>query len=297
MRIADRLFRTKLGSNIRFRLGRWRNRSRTPLFWPHRRLAVGLGWGSYPDFVIIGAQKAGTKSLHEYLIKHPEVRRARRKEVHYFDLNYSRGLNWYRSFFPLSFAHEKQFITGEASPYYLFHPHAPQRVAVALPHVKIIVLLRNPIDRAFSHYQHNVKFGFEKGSFEDALAREREVLPAASQLLIANPDASNFQHRHYSYVARGEYAEQVERWIDATSRDRLLILKSEDLFGDPGSSFGSVLDFLEIGNWSPTEWRVHNPGSYRNKMLSDTRAQLHEYFMSHNRRLADSFAIDVDDWV
>ncbi|MEJ2557594.1 MAG: sulfotransferase domain-containing protein, partial [Anaerolineae bacterium] len=120
-----------------------------------------------PDFLIIGAQKCGTDSLFRYLGGHPCIKLASSKEAHYFDLKFDKGINWYRSHFPLipykysvKRLRKQDLITGEATPYYLFHPHAPGRAAAIVPHVKLIVLLRNPADRAYSHYNHEVKYKF-----------------------------------------------------------------------------------------------------------------------------------------
>ncbi len=296
MKIADRFSRNRLGSLLRFRLGRVRNQLRLPALWPHKVLAVRLGFGTLPDFVIIGAQKCGTKSLYNYLSRHPQVRAARRKEVHYFDLNFTKSVSWYESYFPLSGGQPRSFKTGEASPYYIFHPHAASRIANVLPDVRLIALLRNPVDRAYSHYQHSVKFGYEKLSFEDALQRESEVLPVEIQRMESDPEYNSFAHRHYSYVARGLYADQLERWLAVTDRERLLPLISERLFLDPGSVFDEVLRFLELGPWGPDSWPVLNPGTYDDRMNPETRQRLQTLFLPHNERLARMTGLDVSGW-
>src|SRR5689334_8975756 len=116
-----------------------------------------------PDFIIIGAQKGGTTSLYNYLIEHPLIKSARRKEVHYFDRNFHKGVSWYKAFFPTSLEKyyaenilKKDFITGEGSPEYLFYPHCAEKAVRVLPQAKIIALLRNPVDRAYSQYRHNL---------------------------------------------------------------------------------------------------------------------------------------------
>lgn len=296
VKTADR-GRSKLSARLRFRLGRVRNRLRVPLLWPHRLLAARLGRGRFPDFIIIGAQKAGTKSLYNYLIQHPDVKAARRKEVHYFDLNHEKSASWYQSYFPLVRRAAKHRISGEASPYYIFHPLVPERIAASLPKVKLIALLRNPIDRAYSHYQHSVKFGFEKAPFDEALRRERELLPAETAHLRSDPGYRSFAHRHYSYVSRGLYAEQLERWLRFFTADQLLILKSEELFTEPERTFLRVVRFLELREWSTLEWRVYNPGSYSERLDPDVRDRLRQLFHPHNQRLAELTGIAVDDWV
>ncbi len=136
-----------------------------------------------PDFLIVGAARCGTSSLYHYLCQHPSIGRAQTKEVHYFDVNYDKSSLWYRAHFPtigakwLHGSREKPFITGEATAYYLFHPHVPKRVFDLMPGVKVIALLRNPIDRAYSHSQRSVRRGREKISFEEATPREADPPP------------------------------------------------------------------------------------------------------------------------
>src|SRR5580692_9445955 len=123
-----------------------------------------------PGFLIVGAQRCGTTSMYRALSEHPEVRKAvLHKGVHYFDMNYGRGLGWYRAHFPLA---RGGGVTFESSPYYLFHPLAAERIAADLPGVKLIVLVRDPVERAYSAYTHERARGFETESFEQAIERE-----------------------------------------------------------------------------------------------------------------------------
>ena len=153
---------------------------RLQMWWAMHRLSYP--WRKLPDFLIVGVMKGGTTSLFRYLVRHPQVLPPFRKEIKYFDCNYINGQNWYQAHFPL----KKKFVggsklTGEATPYYIFHPQAPMRIAEALPEAKIIILLRNPIDRAYSHYQHMVRVGREPLSFEEAIAAEPERLAGEAE--------------------------------------------------------------------------------------------------------------------
>ena len=123
-----------------------------------------------PDYLIIGAQKCGTGSLYRYLNQHPRIKSGITKEVRFFDKYYNRGINWYRVFFPFKDLLGRKYLTGDATPRYLDHPHAPKRVKEIIPNVKFIVLLRNPIDRAYSMYNMRVSRGRETHSFEESLA-------------------------------------------------------------------------------------------------------------------------------
>ncbi len=212
-----------------------------------------------PTFLIIGAQKAGTTSLLEYLNEHPEVGAPATKEVHYFDHHSERPAAWYRSHFPRrgSCRH-----SGEATPYYLFHPAAPERVRAALPDVRLIVLLRDPVERAYSHHNHEQVLGFEELGFSDALEREPERLAGEEARLRADPAYRSFSHQHHSYVARGLYAAQLERWLALFPREQLLVLASERLFGDPAGTLHEVQRWLGLEEHTPAALTPRNARSY-----------------------------------
>src|SRR5947209_13351977 len=168
-----------------------------------------------PDFLIIGAQRGGTTSLYHYLRAHPAVHSSAVKDTHFFDKKFHKGVSWYRAHFPTRFEkayarrfRHQDFVTGEASPSYLFHPHAPSRTARLLPHVKLIVLLRNPIDRAFSQYYHALALGHEKLSFEEALEREQERTAGEYERVLAEAHYSSHAFKHLSYLSRGIYVDQ-----------------------------------------------------------------------------------------
>lgn len=240
-----------------------------------------------PAFLIIGAQRAGTTSLYEHLTRHPAIPRARRKEIHFFDREWARGPEWYFGHFPsrLSFAPpppgaEDRRITGEASPYYLFDPRVPARVASLLPGVRLIALLRNPADRAISQVHHERRKGREDRSLADALALEPERLAAAGD------DDSRFDsdaYRSHAYVARGRYAEQLERWFAFFPPSQILVLSSEELFRDPRTVYRQVLDFLWVPRWEPKSFPQRNAGEYAGD--EDVRRRLIETFRPENERL------------
>lgn len=227
-----------------------------------------------PDFVIIGTQRGGTTSLYRYLSEHPDVGPAFRKEVHFFDRYYDRGMDWYRAHFPLP---GEATAVGEASPYYLFHPEVPERVRAAMPTPKFLALLRNPVERAYSQYQMNVRRGVETLSFEAAVDQERERLSA-------NDDPASLDWRRYSYLARGAYAEQLERWWRLFPREQFLILKSEEFYEDPGATFDQTLAFLGLRSWRPAGYKAYHLAEYAD-MDPATRKRLAEHFAPLNRRL------------
>lgn len=205
-----------------------------------------------PTFLVLGAQRCGTTFLYECLRAQPAVMAAREKEVHFFDLQYHRGLGWYRSHFPTTVAVRARVASatsvavGEASPYYLFHPGVPGRVAACLPEARFIVLVRNPVERAYSHYRHERGLGHEPLEFEQALEAEQERLAGEEARLVEDERYASFPHRHFSYFARGCYADQLRRWFDRFPRDRFLVLASETLFSQPEATVRRVLDFLGV---------------------------------------------------
>ncbi len=252
-----------------------------------------------PDYLIIGAQRAGTTSLHRYLVQHPGVRTTlRTKGVHFFDTGYGRGMSWYASRFPTRLTawyvarrHGVALRTGEASPYYLFHPLVPGRVAEHLPRVKLIALLRDPVQRAYSHYQHEVARGFETLSFEEAIEAEPAVLAAETERMLADPGYRSFAHQHHSYLARGRYAEQLDRWRARFDDRQLLVLSSERFFAQPELVFQQVLDFLELPAFTPAAYEKHNGYDYR-KMGDAVHARLVEHYREPNRQLYESLGDD-----
>ena len=252
--------------------------------WLFRRATSALR--ILPAFVIIGAQKAGTTSLHQYLLRSPYVLRALRKEIHYFDRNYARGEPWYRAHFPtrpaaaLASRPGTVAITGEATPYYLFHPDVPDLMARDLPQARIIVLLRDPVARAYSHYQHERALGHEPLELEDALAAERDRLASAP--------GGSFAHQHHSYIARGMYATQLSRWYGHFEQSRVLLLAAEDLFADPEKVTNRVLDFLGLPPVELGGVGAHNARSYTS-MGADVRAWLESLYRDENQRLRAEF--------
>jgi hypothetical protein len=258
------------------------------------------GSRTLPDALVIGTQRGGTTNLYHYLLQHPQFLGAvADKEVHHFDLHGDDDLASYRGAFPRSRTVRRRerraggpVVVGEATPYYLFHPAVPARVAGALPDVRLIAVLRDPVDRAWSHYRHEIDLGYETLSFEDALACEDERLAGEYERLRADPGAVSFAHQHHSYTARGRYLEQLERWWAAFPRERLLLVRSEDLHADPVATFGAITAHLGIRDWQPPAWRTYN-ASTATGMAADTRRRLRDAFREWNGRLA---AATHRDW-
>lgn len=237
-----------------------------------------------PDFLVIGAMKCGTTSFYQYLIRHPQTVPAREKEVHFFDYRWHLGLNWYRASFPRRRDLPVGCVTGESTPYYFFHPGVPARVAEALPAARLLLLLRDPVERAFSHYRRQRALGLDPLSFEDALEAEEERLAGEGEKLRTRRRYESARHQAYSYKARGRYAEQLDRWLEWFDRDAILVIRSEDLFRDPGSAAGSALRFLGLPERDLGLLPRINAAPEL-EMRPETRDRLRAYFEPHNERL------------
>jgi hypothetical protein len=259
------------------------------------RLATGRLRG-LPQLLILGAQRSGTTSLFHYLVQHPDVLPPFGKELHYFDAHYARGVTWYRGRFPFRHRLRNGTLTLDATPYYLVHPLVPQRAAQLLPTVQLIALLRNPVDRALSHYQHEVRGGRESLSFAEAIAREPERLAGEEERLRADPGYYSWNHHRYSYALRGRYVEQLRRWLQYYPRSQLLVLQSEWLFRDPAQATAAVHRFLGLREHRLDRYEdSYQRGNYDRMMSPELREKLVAYFEPYNRELFQ-FLGEEYDW-
>ncbi|MGF1618756.1 MAG: sulfotransferase [Acidimicrobiia bacterium] len=230
----------------------------------HRLRALTARWRVVPDFVIIGCQRGGTSSLYRYLGLHPDISASLRKETEYFTAKFPEGEAWYRAHFPLALRHRlaaaigKRRLSFEATPDYLVDPRAPARCHALLPGARIVVMLREPGERALSQFHHNVRLGLETETFDRAIELEESRISADRAEMAENPSTSATAFRRFSYLTRGDYAEQLQRWFDLYPRDRFLIVESEEFFSDPDRVLGKVLEFVGVRQWSPPEFRNYS---------------------------------------
>jgi hypothetical protein len=251
----------------------------------YRRITAPLR--GLPSALIIGAQRSGTTSLFNYLVQHPDVLAPLGKEIHYFDLQYARGVKWYRGCFPYCRQLRGGLMTLDATPYYLPHPLAPQRAAQLLPQAKLIALLRNPVERALSHYQHEFRGKRESLSFAEAIDKEAERLAGEEERLQSDPHYYSFNHHRYTYTRRGLYLEQLRRWARHFPRSQLLVLQSEWMFRDPAAAMAAAHRFLGL---RPHRLERYKPSTfyeakYERAMPEELRARLAAYFAPHNADL------------
>lgn len=256
-----------------------------------RRWTAGLR--RLPDFLVIGAQRAGTTSLAQALGLHPEVWMAPGKEIHYFDLQFERGERWYRSHFPLRAAGRHRAV-GEATPYYLFHPTSAERAGALLPHARLVCLLRDPVERAWSHFNHERQSGHEPlEDFEAALDAEDERIADTSP--EAHPGVTDIRRAHqwFSYAGRGDYAQQLAVWLRHFPREQLLVESSEDLFTDPTGVLARVAEHLGLERPLPSNLPHANRGSTR-AMPEAARDRLQERYADESRALSELLGRSFD---
>jgi hypothetical protein len=234
--------------------------------------------GAMPDFLIIGAKKCGTTFLYDLMSRHPYVELAAKKELHYFDIFFEEeGIDWYRRSFPgPRWKYGRRIITGEATPY-LDNSRVPRRMAKVLPQARLIALLRDPVQRAYSDYQQVRRKGREPLAFEEAIEAEKRQKKVRR-----------------GYLARGVYVDHLLRWSRFFAEEQMLVLKSEDFFEHTQENLERVLEFLDLPRWEAEASEKRNKGEYEATMDPATRQRLEEYFEPYNERLYEHLGVDFE---
>ena len=248
-----------------------------------------------PDFIIIGAGRAGTTALYSYLIQHPLIVAASTDnnesvaDLHFFEYIISNNIQWYKSHFPILFSkpnnHKNSFTTGEYTSTYMYHPDVPKRIFNLLPKIKLIVILRNPIDKAYSTYQQQFRFGEYTTSFEDTINAEFRRIDLNKNFPELNSNNYDFENFVAQNIIRhGIYADYLEAWLKIFDRKQILILNSDDLKKSTTETLRRVFNFLNVSNYDIKDTSQVNVGKYPpiNKI---TRKKLIEFFKPHNQRL------------
>lgn len=226
--------------------------------------SLSAGLRLRPDMIVIGGQRCGTTSLFRALEQHPQVvRPTLNKGINYFDLNYHRGPRWYAGHFPLAWlsgvrAGKPPLVTFEASGYYMFHPMAAERIARDLPEIKIVALLRDPIERAYSAWKHEKARGYESEDFQTALLLEEDRTRGEAERMTLDPHYQSQAYRHQAYAARGEYSRQLRAYYSRFPASQIHIMYSEDFFANPRDQFGNLSEFLGLSPKSDIIFDQHN---------------------------------------
>lgn len=240
------------------------------------------------DFVIVGAQKAGTTAIDNYLRQHPEIATGKIKELHFFDNEdiFKTGNVDYRNLHDQINYHPGYVVSGECTPIYMYWNPSMKRIWEYNPLIKVIVILRNPLSRAFSHWNMNFN-RYGEIPFFDAVKKESERVKEALPL----------QHREYSYVDRGFYSVQLERIFSLFKKEQVLVLKYEEFNLDQQAGLNKIFDFIGVNKelFSFRDESV-NYFEYKNEMEEDAKVYLHEVYADDIKKVEKLLNWDCDDW-
>ena len=251
-----------------------------PEFAEHQEIAHQ---SKEPDFLIIGAGKSGTTSLFEYLTCHPQIIPPLWKEIHFFDQHFERGKEWYLAQFP-PIPQSTGFITGEASPWYLYGFDTVERVAQFFPNIKLIVLLRNPANRALSQYHMHVRQGTEKRTMREAISSEMDIL---SKITDPTTVGKEYWSTERGYLLFGLYIYYLEKWMSCFPKRQLLILNAENLYRNSEDTMNQIYHFLDISDYTLEKYEQHNIGTY-DVIDADVYSAIVDFFQPHNQKLEAS---------
>ena len=210
-----------------------------------RHLKAKFGWRHskpLPHFLVIGTQKGGTTSLYHLLSQHPDIFLPKVKEVHYFSQNFHQTREWYADHYQLAMPGQ---LRGDITPFYLFHAAVPERIRSIMPRVRLIALLRDPVERTLSQYFHACRQGYEQLDLLAALEAEEQRLSGADAV-VKSPDGFHYSYQKHSYVSRSRYEIQLQRYRASFPDRQLLVLRSEDLFAHTDTCLDRLLTFLSL---------------------------------------------------
>ena len=240
-----------------------------------------------PDFLVIGAAKCGTSSLFNYLKSHTQILLPHKKEINFFGTKFKYGIDWYLAHFP-SISDRPDFITGEATPNYIRFPKVAQQIKAHFPQIKLIILLRNPIDRALSWHHHKLNSGLAKGTFADAVAQEMKQLENFSE-----EDIARTVYHNPDNILGSLYVYKLKIWMEVFEREQFCLIRSEDLYSNPGAVMTRVFTFLGLKDHPLLQYPTFNAGSY-NPISNELRKTLADYFQPHNQKLEEYLDMKLD---
>ena len=249
-----------------------------------------------PDFIVLGPGRCGTTSMVElYLRSNPDILPSKNKEIFYFDINFKKPLNWYKLFFPSVLTKffrslkGKKTLTCEGTPNYFFHPYAPKNMKKILPNAKIILMLRNPVNRTISNYRIQVRKGKQKLSFEKALERESELYEKEYEKFLKSDELEKDVDTTISYLARSRYVEALERFLSYYDKKQILFINSDEYYKNPIQEYNRILSFLGLPSHEPKitgKRGISPPGLYKDPEISQaTKDSLKKYFEPYNKKL------------
>jgi hypothetical protein len=239
-----------------------------------------------PDFIVFAADRAGTTSLYHFLEKHPCIYASDHDHLGFFDSNFKLGINFYKSFFPTIFQkyyvklRRKYFMTYDVTASYYRRPWSIKNILETIPSIKLIAILRNPVDGAYSGFHKDLKL--KNTSFENAIKNELEILDKEKNEIENNGYAHVMQD---TFLAKGFYEKQLKIWLNHFPRNQILFLTTEELTINPNKTFKKIFDFLNLPNFIIENYEKQNVGKYTKKMDFDTRKFLINFYKPHNLKL------------
>ena len=237
--------------------------------------------------MIIGSQKSGTSSLAHYLSLHPNVKFSHVKEIHFFNQNINRPLSEYKHYFP-TIPYKKLYknsIAGEATPDYMAYPQFAEALSQISPDIKLIVLLKNPVDRAFSHYKHNLMMNREWLSFEDAIEIEDKRINLNYIDLFKTKKDAIKNYSNYSYKEKGIYYRQLKWLYSKFPKNNIKIIEFKEFINNTETVYDDTCKFLGINKSRLKSFEAKNVSKINIEFNIDTRTKLKAYFEHHNEKL------------
>jgi tetratricopeptide (TPR) repeat protein len=242
-----------------------------------------------PKFIIFGAPRCGSTSLYNYLTNHPKIIPALEKEIKFFNDNFTAGIDWYKSHFP-PLPQGKGFLTGEASIDYIAYPKVPKEIFNLFPDIKLIAVLRNPVDKAISQFHHWTKLGLEQKYFKEIIASEIDLI---QEIVQSNSTKVKKEANQQTYLLGSVYIYFLKNWLDLFPKEQFLIIRSEDLFSKPVETMNQIYKFLEVPKFELANYKVYNSRSY-SPSDEDTYKKLTEFFRPYNEQLEDYLGRKLD---
>ena len=250
-----------------------------------------------PDFLVIGAKRCGTTSLYQHLPEHPCISKSPHDNMGFFNDNFHLGVNWYKSFFPTTFTRKKikskfgNFLAFDVTTKYMEEESTANNVYQTKPNMKIIIILRNPVDRAYSQYHLSVRQTAERRSFEDVVEENMNRLNKEShEHYEIKP---KFSVKEDNYLKKGLYALQLRYWLKIFPRENILIVSTEEFESNQQIIYNKIFEFLNISKFEVKNTKKMEKGNYP-PMKSETRNLLLDYFRQHNHELFELINIKFD---
>ncbi len=245
-----------------------------------------------PDFFIIGAVRSGTTSMYHYLDEHPSIVKSAYDELGFFDDNFRLGWAWYRTLFPTNITKRivkrktGNFLTFDDTPFYVYNEDVAKKIKNYFPKTKLIIILRNPIDRAYSNYHLGVRMGDEKRTFDQAIDEEIQKIAKYNEIEMDD-------YISQSYLGRGIYAKQLEIWLKYFPAAVIKILESDRFSNNTEETMNEVFEFLDLPDHNIRNLEKKNVAEYP-PMKTETRQKLCDFFSEYNEKLYDMLNVRYD---